>query len=94
MQIPIWQKTQPDIQPKTKPEEMRIMNNHLVAGKSWINVGTVITTNDNALPSKGKKYRSGGKLYSRVEVIGFWPFACLKVWFFRVNLAPFMSRYL
>ncbi len=53
MQIPIWQKTQPDVQPTTQPEEMRIMNNPQVAGKPWINVGPVSQPTITVYPPKG-----------------------------------------
>lgn len=54
-QLPIWPTGKmPDAIPVTKPEEMRIMNNPQVAGKSWINVGPVSQPTITVYPPKGK----------------------------------------
>ncbi len=40
-QIPIWPGSAPNSQPIAKPEEMKIINDPLVAGKPWTMVGPV-----------------------------------------------------
>src|SRR3990167_5207110 len=40
-QIPIWPGKVPDAQPLTDEEDMKTVNNPLVANKSWIQVGQV-----------------------------------------------------
>jgi acetyl esterase/lipase len=40
-QMPIWPGAIPDAQPVARPEDMKIMNTPLVAGKHWIQVGPV-----------------------------------------------------
>ncbi len=40
-QMPIWPNAVPDAQPTAKPEDMKTINDPLVAGKSWIQIGAV-----------------------------------------------------
>lgn len=40
-QVPIWPGTVPDAQPNTKQEDMKMVNNPLVAGRPWIQVSDV-----------------------------------------------------
>lgn len=53
-QIPIWPTTAPDSQPTDKSEDVRVMNNPRVAGKSWINVGPVSQPTITVYSPKGK----------------------------------------
>lgn len=52
-QIPIWPGAVPDAQP-TKPEEMQIISNPLVAGKPWISVSNISQPTMTVYSPKGK----------------------------------------
>jgi hypothetical protein len=56
-QIPIWPGVAPDVQVTAKPEEIKTVSDHLVAGKPWLMVSNVSQPTMTIYSPKNKKYR-------------------------------------
>ena len=64
-QVPIWPGSVPDAQPAAGPEDMKPVEDSLVAGKPWVEIGKCLSTYNDGLLAQGQKYGCCGRRVSR-----------------------------